>query len=129
MTNDDMQRKMEFIVEQQAQITVHIQQLEEERIRDRPRLARLEKSYERLEDSFQRLVALAEITDSRLDRLESSHDALEATMITFGTNIVVLETNMVTFETKMVARAEAQTRTDEKLRALIDIVRRDRNGA
>lgn len=80
MTNEDMQRKMDFIVEQQAWFAAHIQQLEEERIRDQPRIARLEKSYERLEESFLRLVALAEITDSRLDRLELSTSSLEINM-------------------------------------------------
>lgn len=72
MTNEERHRTMEFILEQQAHFAAHLQQLEEERIRDRPRLARLE-------ESFQRLVQLAEISDSRLDRLESTSSALEAT--------------------------------------------------
>ena len=100
MTNEEIQRTMEFILAQQAQFAANIQQLQEERIRDNPRLSRLE-------ESFQLLVRLAENTDTRLDRLESNTSALEA---------------------NMVALAAAQTHTDERLSALIDIVREDRNG-
>lgn len=54
---------MEFILEQQAQFAANIQRLQEERIRDNPRLTRLE-------ESFQLLVGLAENTDKRLDKLD-----------------------------------------------------------
>jgi hypothetical protein len=60
-----MHRTMEFIVEQQAQFAANTQRLQEERIRDNPRLTRLE-------ESFQLLVQLAQTTDIRLDRLEST---------------------------------------------------------
>jgi len=98
MTNEEIQRTMHFILEQQAQFAANIQRLPEERIRDNPRLTRLE-------ESFQLLVRLAENTDSRLDRFGSS-----------------------TLEANMAALAAAQTHTDERLSALIDIVRRGRNG-
>jgi hypothetical protein len=100
MTHEEMQRTMEFIVQHQAQFAASIQKLEEERTRDSGRVARLE-------DSFQILVQLAQITESRLDRLESTSSALES---------------------NMAALAEAQIHTDERLSALIDIVREDRNG-
>src|SRR6185436_2224091 len=100
MTNEEIQRTMEFILGQQAQFVTNIQRLQEERIRDNPRLSRLE-------ESFQLLVRLAENTDTKLDRLQSNTSALEA---------------------NMVALAAAQTHTDERLSALIDIVREDRNG-
>jgi hypothetical protein len=63
MTNEEIQRTMEFILEQQAQFAASIQRAEEQRIRDTPRLTRLE-------ESFQSLTELAQITDWRLDRLE-----------------------------------------------------------
>jgi chromosome segregation ATPase len=100
MTNEEIQKTMEFILEQQAQFAVNIQRLQEERLRDNPRLTRLE-------ESFQLLVQLAQTTDTRLDRLES---------------------NMSTVEINMAALAAAQTHTDERLGALIDIVRECRNG-
>ena len=101
MTNEDIQRTMEFILAQQAQFAANIQRLQEERIRDNPRLTRLE-------ESFQLLVRLAENSDTRLDRLESGTSTLEA---------------------NMAALAAAQTHTDERLSALIDIVREGRNGS
>ena len=107
MTNEEMHRTMEFIVEQQAQFAANIQRLQEERIRDNPRITRLE-------ESFQLLVQLAQTTDIRLDRLESTTFTLESTTFT-------LESNMA-------ALAAAQTHTDERLSALIDIVRENRNG-
>lgn len=100
MTNEEIQRTMEFILEHQARFAANIQRLQEERIRDNPRLTRFE-------ESFQLLVRLAETTDTRLDRLESSTSTLE---------------------TNMAALAAAQTHTDERLSVLIDIVREGRNG-
>jgi len=107
MTNEEIQRTMEFILGQQAQFAANIQLLQEERIRDTPRLTRLE-------ESFQLLVRVAESTDTRLDRLESNTSAVEA--------------NMAGLEASMAALVAAQTHTDERLSALIDIVREDRNG-
>ena len=100
ITNEEIQQTMEFILEHQAQFAANIQRLQEERIRDNPRL-------NRLEESFQRLVRLAETTDTRLDRPESSTSPLE---------------------TNMAALAAAQTHTDERLSVLIEIVREGRNG-
>ena len=107
MTNEEMQRNMEFIVEQQAQFAANIQRLQEERIRDTPRITRLE-------ESFQLLVRLAESSDLRMDRFESTTTALESTTTVLASNMADL--------------AAAQTHTDERLTALIDIVREERNG-
>lgn len=88
MTNEEMHRTMEFIVEQQAQFAANSQRLQDERIRDNPRLARLK-------ESFQLLVQLAQTTDARLDRLEST--------------AFVRKSTTSTLESKMVALAAAQT--------------------
>lgn len=100
MTEEDIRKTMEFILEQQAQFAVNIQRLQEERARDNARLARLE-------ESFLLLVQLAQTTDSRLDRIESTTPTLES---------------------NMAALAAAQTHADERLSALIDIVRESWNG-
>jgi hypothetical protein len=71
MTNEEMRRTMEFIVEQQAQFAANLQRAEEERVRDKPGLARLE-------GAFQRLVALCENMDGRLDGADARLDKLEA---------------------------------------------------
>lgn len=107
MTDEDIRKTMEFILEQQAQFAANIRRLQEERVRDNPRLTRLE-------ESFQILVQLAQTTDARLDMLESKSTAVES-------NVNDLESNMA-------ALAAAQTHSDERLSALIDIVREGRNG-
>lgn len=114
MTNEDMQRTMEFIVEQQAQFAANIQRLQEERIRDTPRITRLE-------ESFQLLVRLSENSELRMDRLESTTTALE-------TKTSFLETTTTALAANMSALAVAQTQTDERLTVLIDIVREERDG-
>src|SRR6185295_15133552 len=111
MTNEEMQRTIEFILEQQARITAGFEQRaaerKEERIRDEARSARLE-------ESFQLLVQLALTTDARLDSVE----------IRTG----VLEANHAQLEASMAALAEAQAHADQRLSALINIVMEGRNG-
>jgi DNA repair exonuclease SbcCD ATPase subunit len=65
MNNEEIQKTMEFILEQQAQFAANIQKLQEERMREDSRI-------KRLEESFQLLVQLAQSTDTRLDTLETS---------------------------------------------------------
>ncbi len=100
MTYKEVQKTMKFIAGRQAQFAVNIQRLQEERLRDNPRLTQLE-------ESFQLLVRLAQNTDTRFDRLESL---------------------TTTLESNMAALAAAQTHTDQRLSALIDIVRESQNG-
>ena len=111
MTEEEIRKTMEFILEQQAQFAANIQRLQEERAKDNPRLTRLE-------ESFLLLVQLAQTTDSRLDRIESNTAALESR----------IESTTAALESNMAALAAAQTHTDERLSALIDIVREGRNG-
>jgi uncharacterized protein involved in exopolysaccharide biosynthesis len=121
MTDDELQRKMEFIVEQQAQFAASQQQLEEllkraeeRRIRDQPRIAELRKS-------FKDLVELATITDERMDNGEFRVTALE-------TRSTALETSSAALEASMAHLAVAQAHADERVSALIDIIIEGRNG-
>ncbi len=107
MTNEEIQKTMEFILEQQAQFAANIQRLQEERLRDGPRLARLE-------ESFQLLVQLAQTTDTRLDIVDS--------------NVAEQQSSMAALESNMIALAAAQAHSEQRLSALIDIVREGRNG-
>jgi len=108
MTHEEMQRTMEFIVQQQAQFAANIEVLQQERGRDNARITRLEESLPLLAQSFPLLVQLAQTTDSRLDRLEFSAAAFEANIAAIG---------------------ETQRHAEERLDALIDIVRELRNGS
>lgn len=112
MTNEDRQRTMDFILQQQAKFAASIERLEEERIRDQPRQAELEKS-------FQTVVALLRIQESRLDRSESRSDRTER-------DTAGLEERTKTIEINMAALAVAQAHADERLSALINIVMEDR---
>lgn len=112
MTNEDRQRTMDFILQQQAKFAAHLERLEEERIRDQPRQAELEKS-------FQTVVALLRIQESRLDRSESRSDRTER-------DTAGLEERTKTIEINMAALAVAQAHADERLSALINIVIEDR---
>ena len=77
MTYEERRRTMEFIIEQQAQFAANIQRhdenfrrLEEDRIRDRPRSAELERTYKILVD-------LCRIHDIRIDDVEFRSRTLE----------------------------------------------------
>ena len=115
MTNEERQHTMDFILEQQARMTAHLEQLKEERIRDRPRMKELEQS-------FKRLVELATITEERMDNGEFRVTALE-------TRSTVLETRSAALEAAMAHLSEAQAHADERVSALIDIIIENRNEA
>ena len=63
MTPEERERTMEFILQQQAQFSVDLQREHEERLKDRPRLARLEAV-------FVKLTELAQIQSQRLEQNE-----------------------------------------------------------
>lgn len=63
MTEEERQRQMDFIVEQQAQFTVNMQKLEESQDALTRKLDRLADSQQRAEDSREK-------ADARLDRTE-----------------------------------------------------------
>src|ERR687884_443459 len=96
MTDEEMRRKMEFIVEQQAQFAVNIEQLREAQSNAEARLGRLEGAVVAVVDVVGRLSQI-------LDRLTLG---LEQT----NNNVAQL--------------AEAQARTDERLNAFITVVER-----
>ena len=112
MTNEDRQRTMDFILQQQAKFAASIERLEEERIRDQPRQAELEKS-------FQTVVELLRIQESRLDRSESRLDRTEV-------DTAGVKERTKTLEINMAALAVTQAHADERLSALINIVIEDR---
>jgi predicted HTH transcriptional regulator len=94
MTNEEMEKTMQFILEQQAQFTANFQKMEETRRMDSARTTRLE-------ESFQLLVQLAQSHDERL--------------------VALAEAQMRTNE-QIAAVNERTAETDERLNALIAIV-------
>lgn len=103
MTNEDIEKTMRFILEQQAQFTSNFQKLEQSQAGDSARITRLE-------EAFQLLVRLAESHDERLVTLTEAQ----------------IRTNeqMAATDERIAAINERTKETDERLNALIAIVER-----
>jgi vacuolar-type H+-ATPase subunit I/STV1 len=96
MTNEELEKRVEFIIEHQAQLTAKVEELASIQSQSEIRLRRVE-------ESFVLLVQLAKIMDSRLDTLTQNVDALTE---------------------KVTALTDAQKNTDERLNTLIGVVER-----
>src|SRR5919199_5036173 len=96
MTNEEMQKKMEFIIEQQAQFAVNIQKLEEAQTNAEARMTRLEGAVVGIVGLIDRIIKAQERTDENVAELAKQ--------------VLVI--------------AEAQARTDERLNTLINVVER-----
>lgn len=96
MANEEMQNTIQFILDQQAQLTIKLDRLGEKVDKIADAQVAHERRTTKLEESFQVLVQLAANTDHRLDALTESQ-----------------------------LRTDAQlAQTDSKLNALIDTVER-----
>jgi hypothetical protein len=100
MTDEERQRQMDFILAQQAQI-VTTQQRHDERLAE-------------MERSFQILVQLAQSGSERMDTQQGWINQLGEAQVNLAGRMSEL--------------AEAQTHTDQRLDALIDIVQGGRDG-
>lgn len=100
MTNEETQRKMDFIVAQQAQFSADIQHLKELHTQAEKRFAK---------------------TDDILTRIASA-------TLTLTQRMVELSAAQAHMDSKIANLAESQEHTDQRLNALIDIVREGRNG-
>ena len=101
------ERKMEFIIDQQAQFAADIQQLKELH-------AQAGIRFSRVEESLVLLVQVARSSDARLDTLTEAQTRTENALSSLTQKIAEL--------------AEAQVHTEQRLNALIDIVQKGRNG-
>jgi hypothetical protein len=103
MTNEELQKTMQFIVEQQAQFTANFQRMEEAFQKSENAREKDSARTTRLEESFQLLVQLAESHDERL--------------------VALAEAQLRTNE-QIVAINERTAETDERLNALLAVVER-----
>ncbi len=104
MSEEELNRKMEFVVEQQARLVVNQQKAEE-------RMSGLESLVGRL----------AAATTAGFKELNEKVSAL-------GDAQIRTEESVSTLADKVTELAEAQAHTDRRLDALIDIIREGRNG-
>jgi hypothetical protein len=103
MTNEEMEKTMQFILEQQAQFTTNFQKIEEAREKDSVRITRLE-------ESFQLLVQLAQSHDERL--------------VTLAEAQIRTSEQMAAINDRMAEINDRMAETDERLNSLIMVVER-----
>ena len=103
MTNEEMQKLMQFILEQQAQFAVNIQKLEEAQARSEAAQAKSEERIGRLEGAIVGVVNL-------LGNLTKAQERTDAKVSELAEKVTEL--------------TEAQKQTDERLNALINTVER-----
>jgi hypothetical protein len=104
MTEEERQRQMDFILEQQAQFVTNMQRLEEADARAAKRIDRVESVLKLAIRAGQR---------ERKETGEKFNALIDAQMRT---------------DEALAKLAESQTHTDKRLDALIDIIREGRNG-
>lgn len=100
MTDEDRQRQMDFILEQQAQFAVNMELL-------RHHVDTLTGNVDGLREAQAR-------TDATVDRLASQVEQIARQQAHINEVVAVI--------------AESQQHTDERLSALIDVVQQSRNG-
>lgn len=111
MTDEQFERRMEFLLQQQAQFSADMQRLQEAHLR-------LQESQQRLQEAQaktdERIGALVDVSLSLAHHQEEIDRRLAA---------FISETNQ-----RFQELAESQTHTDRRLDALIDIMRRQLEG-
>ncbi|MBA2647731.1 MAG: hypothetical protein H0U81_13115 [Pyrinomonadaceae bacterium] len=129
MTNEEFQKKMEFIIEQQAQLVVNQELAGERMTRIESVVGRLATaSLERIENLEEKMSALV---DSHI-KLDDKFVALADSHVRLDEKFSALVDSHIRFDEKFVVLAESQARTDERLREFISVVERyiskDANG-
>ncbi len=111
MTNEEMQKAMEFIVEQQAKSSAKIDALADAQKGADERLTRSEERWTRTEEGIRALLSIAEIHEREITTVSQGIQKLSQEIMNLG---------------------ETTRNTDERLNALINIVERQisegRNG-
>ena len=111
MTNDEIQKVMEFIIKRQESFSEKMEQFSEN-------MEQFSENMERFSDKLERM---RELHEERLGQLERAAVNLYNTVEGLGKTQNVLTV-------KMIELAEAQAHTDQRLSALIDIIERGRGG-
>ena len=125
MNEEERQRQMDFILNQQAQFAADIQKLQESQAELMKSQAELMKSQAELmksqAETVQIVTRLASVTVEGFKQTNAKIDIL----IDAQTRTEERLTKLVESQTHL---AEAQAHTEQRLDALIDIVRKGRNG-
>jgi hypothetical protein len=112
----DVEKTIEFILEQQANVAVHQAKAAEE-------MAKFSAGLERLDRRLDRAVKLG-IREARHER--KRHQELTASQAAMDARLTAAQS---TLDEKLTQLAAAQLLTEESLRAFIDSMRRGGNGS
>ena len=112
MSNEEFERKMEFILNAQAQFSVDLQHLAEVQRRSEEKWARTEEKWARTEEGIRSLLSIAEIHEREIEALKEMQERQ------------IAEANRRSAETdrKMSETDRKMSETDERLNALINMV-------
>jgi chromosome segregation ATPase len=108
MINDDMERTMQFILEQQAQFMANIQILQEQRVRDTERLARVERAFVQLTD-------LALSANERMNEHDARMDGHDTRLARIEEAVVMVEGAFVQLTELAVSANERMNTHDSRL--------------
>jgi X-X-X-Leu-X-X-Gly heptad repeat protein len=115
MSYEEMQRTMQFILEQQAQFSANMGQVQESISQLTAGQKELAAGQKELAAGQKELAAAQSRTNATVDRLALQVEQIARQQVHINEVVAVI--------------AESQQHTDERLNALIEIVREGRNGA
>jgi septal ring factor EnvC (AmiA/AmiB activator) len=129
MTDEQMQKTIEFILEQQAQFAADVGQIQENIKHLTTAQTNLAVAQSRTEATVDRLAAQVERTEATVGRLAAQVERTEATVGRLATQVEINALQQAHINEVIAVIADSQQRTDERLNKLIDIVEEGRNGA
>jgi len=121
MTNDETQRKMDFILDQQAQFSFDIQELKELHKQSEKRITTIEDSLTRLASAT--LTLTERITE--VAAVQAHQNRMIEALAASQQQLVETQTRLTETQRQL---AESLDHTDQRLNALIDIVKDNMNG-
>jgi hypothetical protein len=89
---------------------------------------KLDRRVKTVEEAVQLLTQMALRADGRMDGADKRMDGFEAALTNLTVKLEALADAQIRTEESLAHLAEAQAHTDQRLDALIDIVRESRNG-
>jgi ABC-type transporter Mla subunit MlaD len=125
MTNEEMERAIDFLLKSQANSEAHIQQTNEQLARTDERVSRLADQVSHVVDQVSHVVdQVAQLTDQLGSFADTQGNIMRVMTRTFEAQAQINES----LRAAAVRLAEAQIGTDRRLDALIRIVEDGRNG-
>ena len=124
MTNEEWERKMEFILEQQAQFYANIELMRERMGEHEKGMDEFRKGMDEFRKGLNELKETQQLTEMRLsDLVAAQAQAARAQSHMFEVVASMSDAQQNT-EARMAEMAVAQTRTDERLNSLINVFER-----